>query len=101
MRREDRSRSDPRITRRTALKTGALISTGLFLGTVSAGIGAAGEDDPPSIVGEMTLEEKVSRTHGADGGPEGIAGYLQGVERLDVPGMGMADSPAGVVAADP
>ncbi|WP_226480162.1 glycoside hydrolase family 3 N-terminal domain-containing protein [Natrinema amylolyticum] len=101
MRKDDRSRSDAGLTRRTALKTGALTSTSLFLGTIGAGSAAADEDDPASIVEEMTLEEKVSRTHGADGGPEGIAGYLQGVERLDVSGMGMADSPTGVVAADP
>lgn len=86
-------------SRRTFLATGAASVLGLGLGSV--GVRGTVADDIESLIGEMSLEEKVSRTHGAEGGPEGIAGYLQGIERLDVPGMGMADGPPGASLGDP
>ena len=90
-------------TRRTFLKaTGALTATGAVVGSASGAAAARQADaDPEELVSQMTLDEKVSRTHGAGGGPEGIAGYLQGVERLDVPGMGMADGPPGASLGEP
>ncbi|WP_205427873.1 glycoside hydrolase family 3 C-terminal domain-containing protein [Halorussus sp. MSC15.2] len=83
-------------SRRTFLRaTGALTVGGSLLGSVDVAAADSGDADLEKLVAEMTLDEKVSRTHGAEGGPEGIAGYLQGVESPDVPGMGMADGPPG------
>ncbi|MDS0300711.1 glycoside hydrolase family 3 C-terminal domain-containing protein [Halogeometricum sp. S1BR25-6] len=90
-------------SRRTFLRaTGGLALSGAFLGSAGS---VAGDEETEAeleeLVAEMTLEEKVSRTHGADGGPEGVAGYLTGVERLDVPGMVMADGPPGASLGTP
>lgn len=90
-----------RLSRRGVLKAGAVASTGLVLGSAGGANVTANSEEIDDILEDMTLGEKVRRTHGTDGGPAGIAGYLDGVERLDVPGMGMADSPTGVVADDP
>lgn len=89
-------------SRRAFLAAGTASAVGLGLGVGS--VGAAGvdtDDDIEALIKEMTLEEKVRRTHGAEGDPEGIAGYLQGIERLDVPGMGMADGPPGASLDEP
>ncbi|RDI71538.1 beta-glucosidase [Halopelagius longus] len=90
------------VSRRQFVQLAAAVSAagGALSGTAAAD-GDEGGGDAAELVEEMTLEEKVSRTHGAEGGPEGIAGYLQGVERLDVPGMGMADGPPGASLGDP
>ncbi|WP_435095895.1 beta-glucosidase [Halarchaeum sp. P4] len=48
------------------------------------------------LVAELTLAEKVALTHGAND-PDGRAtGYVQGIERLDVPPLRMVDGPLGV-----
>lgn len=93
-------------SRRAFLAAGTAAAVGLGLGIGAGSVGAAGHDadadiDIGSLIEEMSLEEKVGRTHGAEGGPEGIAGYLQGIERLDVPGMGMADGPPGASLGEP
>jgi beta-glucosidase len=52
------------------------------------------------LLGQMTLEEKISMIHGA---PEpaatnqGQAGYLPGIPRLGIPSLRMADGPPGVL----
>ncbi|WP_336342788.1 glycoside hydrolase family 3 C-terminal domain-containing protein [Halalkalicoccus ordinarius] len=103
--REERRRGEERTnetSRRAFLAAGAASAAGLGLGP--GPIGAAGvetDEDVEALLEEMTLEEKVSRTHGAENAPEGIAGYLRGVERLDVPGMGMADGPPGASLGEP
>lgn len=90
-------------SRRAFLRaTGGLALSGALLGSAGS-VAADGEDEAEleELVAEMTLDEKVSRTHGADGGPEGVAGYLTGIERLDVPGMVMADGPPGASLGTP
>ncbi|MFC6826764.1 beta-glucosidase [Halopelagius fulvigenes] len=97
------------VSRRQFVQLAAAVSAagGALSGTAAAGedgeggTTADGDADAAELVEEMTLDEKVSRTHGAEGGPEGIAGYLQGVERLGVPGMGMADGPPGASLGEP
>ncbi|WP_324757391.1 glycoside hydrolase family 3 protein [Haloarcula montana] len=79
-----------------ALATAALLGAG---GTASAEHG--GEPDLAALVDQMELEEKVQRTRGGSGGPSGIAGYLPGIPRLDVPEMGMADGPPGASLGSP
>ncbi|WP_122089845.1 glycoside hydrolase family 3 N-terminal domain-containing protein [Halalkalicoccus subterraneus] len=89
-------------SRRTFLAAGATSVLGLGLGSVGiAGAEPSADEDIGALIEEMTLAEKVSRTHGAEDGPEGIAGYLQGIERLDVSGMGMADGPPGASLGEP
>ena len=87
-------------TRRGFMRgTGALATAALLGTTASAEHG--GEPDIAALVDDMTLDEKVSRTHGGSGGPSGVAGYLPGVPRLDVPGMAMADGPPGASLGSP
>ncbi|MYU12958.1 beta-glucosidase, partial [Streptomyces sp. SID8361] len=57
--------------------------------------GAAARVD--TLIGRMTLEEKVSLLHGAkDPLSLGQAGYTPGVPRLGIPPLRLADGPAGV-----
>ncbi|MEU5688957.1 glycosyl hydrolase [Streptomyces venezuelae] len=53
-----------------------------------------------SLVGRLTLDEKISLLHGATD-PEalGQAGYVPGVPRLGIPPLRLADGPAGVRVA--
>ncbi|MFI7316572.1 beta-glucosidase [Streptomyces venezuelae] len=53
-----------------------------------------------SLVGRLTLGEKISLLHGATD-PEalGQAGYVPGVPRLGIPALRLADGPAGVRVA--
>ncbi|NUH42525.1 glycoside hydrolase family 3 C-terminal domain-containing protein [Streptomyces samsunensis] len=91
-----------------------------FLGAMAAAGGggwpaAAAEPDPAAgprpasgpapgpaarvdtLIGRMTLEEKVSLLHGAkDPLSLGQAGYTPGVPRLGIPPLRLADGPAGV-----
>lgn len=62
--------------------------------------------DIDALIAAMTLEEKVSMLHGTGFGatPErclGSAGYVAGVERLGIPGLCMADGPAGIRVSEP
>ncbi|MEU5269204.1 beta-glucosidase family protein [Streptomyces hygroscopicus] len=53
-----------------------------------------------SLIGRMTLEEKVALLHGAtDPHSLGQAGYTPGVPRLGIPPLRLADGPAGVRVA--
>ncbi len=102
----DERRDDAEPTRRTFLRaTGALGATLPFLTGAGSAAAQGREDgvdvDVESLVEQMTLDEKVRRTHGTDGGPEGIAGYVAGVERLGVPGIAMADGPPGASLGSP
>src|ERR1700744_4416194 len=64
------------------------------------------------VIKQMTLDEKMNFVHGtgwnglrADAvvpkGSLGGAGYVQGVERLGIPGINMADSAVGVRLSGP
>lgn len=94
-----------------------------FLGAMAAAGGggwpaAAAEPDPAAgprpasgpapgpaarvdtLIGRMTLEEKVSLLHGAEDPLSlGQAGYIPGVPRLGIPPLRLADGPAGVRVA--
>lgn len=89
--------------RRTVLKaTGVAAAATPLLGEI--GTAAAQADDGrdlEALVDELTLAEKVLRTHGSSGGPEGIAGYVRGIESRDVPGIAMADGPTGASLGEP
>ncbi|MEV4109612.1 glycoside hydrolase family 3 C-terminal domain-containing protein [Nonomuraea sp. NPDC049695] len=53
--------------------------------------------DVDALLGQLTLEEKISLLHGArDPASRGQAGYLPGVPRLGIPEVRLADGPAGV-----
>ncbi|WP_435101320.1 beta-glucosidase [Halarchaeum sp. P4] len=85
-------------SRRTFLQaTGALAVGGTLFGSVDV----AAAEDVETLVEQMSLEEKVSRTHGADVGPDGIAGSIQSVSTLDVPQLNMADGPPGASLGEP
>ncbi|MFE0173672.1 beta-glucosidase [Streptomyces sp. NPDC059002] len=50
-----------------------------------------------SLIGRLTLDEKISLLHGADDPKRlGQAGYVPGVPRLGIPPLRLADGPAGV-----
>jgi beta-glucosidase len=54
------------------------------------------------LIGQMTLDEKISMLHGAtDPEPYGQAGYVPGVARLGIMPLRLTDGPAGVRTAQP
>jgi beta-glucosidase len=61
---------------------------------------ASGEPRVDRLLGQMTLEEKLSLIHDGPEDPatyQGQAGYIAGVPRLGVPGLRLADGPPGVL----
>lgn len=83
-------------SRRSFLQlAGVLTASGTLLSTsVTA---QESDSDLEELVDEMTLSEKVYRTHGTDS-PNwtlGVGGYLGGIERLGIRGIGMSGSSAG------
>lgn len=56
------------------------------------------EDEVERLLGEMTLEEKVSQMHGADALPRDGLWMGLPVERLGIPAFAMSDGPRGVTA---
>ncbi|HEY8979488.1 MAG TPA: glycoside hydrolase family 3 C-terminal domain-containing protein [Streptomyces sp.] len=62
--------------------------------------GPAGSQRVRSLLGRLTLDEKISLVHGAtDPQRLGQAGYLPGVPRLGIPELRLTDGPAGVNVA--
>lgn len=56
------------------------------------------------LLSQMTLEEKLTLIHGTHEDPavyQGQAGYLQGIPRLNIPGLRFADGPPGVLTRHP
>src|ERR1700680_4557824 len=101
--RSDRMRSQRR-TRYVAVKC-------TVLGVAVLGIGlpmALGQSGVPAVTGnarvdkllsQMTLAEKLTLIHDGREDPskyQGQAGYVGGVPRLGIPGLGFAGGPAGV-----
>ena len=56
----------------------------------------ATETTVEELLSELTVEEKCTLVSGASDPTGRATGYLEGVERLDVPSLGMADGPLGV-----
>src|SRR5579871_382313 len=57
-----------------------------------------------ALLGQMTLEEKISLVHGSAEDPAmsaGEAGFLPGVPRLGIPSLRIADGPPGVAVSRP
>lgn len=55
-----------------------------------------------TLLGRLTLDEKISLVHGAaDPKRTGAAGYIPGVPRLGIPELRLTDGPAGVNLAKP
>lgn len=76
-----------------ATATGGLTTPVHALDRPEAGAGPRVE----SLIGRLTLDEKISLLHGAtDPNSLGQAGYVPGVPRLNVPPLRLADGPAGV-----
>ncbi|MFK4070635.1 beta-glucosidase [Streptomyces sp. NPDC029674] len=69
-------------------------------GTAGVAVPAHAAARVESLVGRLTLDEKISLLHGAKD-PEGLgqAGYVPGVPRLGIPPLRLADGPAGVRVA--
>ena len=78
----------------------------------SAGWAAAQEGVPmvtgdarvDKLLSQMTLDEKLTLTHGTREDPaayQGQAGYLAGIPRLGIPGLRFADGPPGVLTRHP
>ncbi|MEV7196039.1 glycoside hydrolase family 3 N-terminal domain-containing protein [Streptomyces sp. NPDC093510] len=65
-----------------------------------AGQGPGAGPRVESLIGRLTLDEKISLLHGATD-PKGLgqAGYVPGVPRLGIPPLRLADGPAGVRVA--
>jgi beta-glucosidase len=56
------------------------------------------------LLGQMTMEEKLTLIHGTHEDPsvyQGQAGYLGGIPRLGIPGLRFADGPPGVLTRHP
>jgi len=56
------------------------------------------------LIGQMTLDEKISMIHGAQepaATDQGQPGYLPGIPRLGIPSLRMADGPPGVLTRIP
>jgi len=56
------------------------------------------------LLSQMTLQEKLTLTHGTHEDPavyQGQAGYLAGIPRLGIPGLRFADGPPGVLTRHP
>lgn len=55
-------------------------------------------DEVKKIIDEMTLEEKISVLHGANGDPNcaNQAGYIAGIDRLEIPELFLVDGESGV-----
>ncbi|WP_226023315.1 beta-glucosidase family protein [Halomicrobium salinisoli] len=53
------------------------------------------------LLDRLTLEEKVSLTHGAVDPAGNATGYVPGVDRLGIPELRLADGPLGVRTEDP
>lgn len=76
-----------------ATATGGLTTPVHALDRPEAGAGPRVE----SLIGRLTLDEKISLLHGAtDPNSLGQAGYVPGVPRLNIPPLRLADGPAGV-----
>jgi beta-glucosidase len=76
-----------------ATATGGLTTPVHALNRPEAGAGPRVE----SLIGRLTLDEKISLLHGAtDPNSLGQAGYVPGVPRLNIPPLRLADGPAGV-----
>lgn len=76
-----------------ATATGGLTTPVHALDRPEAGVGPRVE----SLIGRLTLDEKISLLHGAtDPNSLGQAGYVPGVPRLNIPPLRLADGPAGV-----
>ena len=66
--------------------------------------GITGNARVDRLLGEMTLDEKITMIHGVDEGHstnQGEAGYLPGIKRLGIPPMRFADGPPGVLTRLP
>ncbi|MFI9383808.1 glycoside hydrolase family 3 C-terminal domain-containing protein [Kutzneria sp. NPDC052558] len=92
------------------------VSTALVLGTAIPGAAAAAPDSGPNpacpwvgsrapidvkvsqVLGQMTLDEKITMVHGAAG--SAYVGYVPGDARLCIPALKMQDGPVGVRMPD-
>ncbi|MEU1334806.1 glycoside hydrolase family 3 N-terminal domain-containing protein [Streptomyces sp. NPDC005865] len=95
------------VSRRSALRlvggaitVAAAATAGVAVPTYAAGRARQGSGAGPrveSLIGKLTLDEKISLLHGAtDPKSLGQAGYVPGVPRLRIPPLRLADGPAGV-----
>ncbi|MEU6825938.1 glycoside hydrolase family 3 N-terminal domain-containing protein [Streptomyces atriruber] len=98
------------VSRRSALRlvggaitVAAAATTGVAVPSHAAARSRQGPGAGPrieSLIGRLTLDEKISLLHGATD-PKGLgqAGYVPGVPRLGIPALRLADGPAGVRVA--
>ncbi|WP_439382374.1 beta-glucosidase [Amycolatopsis lexingtonensis] len=76
---------------------GVLLTSGLAAAGAAADPAAKFSPRVRGIVGELTLDEKLSLVHGGtDPNSVGEAGYVPGVPRLGIPSLRLADGSAGV-----
>ncbi len=76
---------------------GVLLTSGLAAAGAAADPAAKFSPRVRDIVGELTLDEKLSLVHGGtDPNSVGEAGYVPGVPRLGIPSLRLADGSAGV-----
>ena len=95
--RNDLLRAQPRLRTAAVVLAGVLLTSGLAAAGAAADPAANFSPRVQSILGELTLDEKLSLVHGGDD-PNSIgeAGFVPGVPRLGIPSLRLADGSAGV-----
>ena len=100
---------------RSVQSTQRTMSIRAIIGGVSLLLGASmalaqsvpvvtGDARVDKLLSQMTLQEKLTLTHGTHEDPavyQGQAGYLAGIPRLGIPGLRFADGPPGVLTRHP
>ncbi|WP_290062435.1 beta-glucosidase family protein [Amycolatopsis solani] len=95
--RNDLLRARPRLRTAAVVLAGVLLTSGLAAAGAAADPAAKFSPRVRGLVGELTLDEKLSLVHGGtDPNSVGEAGYVPGVPRLGVPSLRLADGSAGV-----
>nr|AUO14861.1 Beta-glucosidase [Amycolatopsis sp.] len=93
--RNDLLRARPRAA--AVVLAGVLLTSGLAASAAAADPAAKFSPKVRSLVGELTLDEKLSLVHGGnDPDSVGEAGYVPGVPRLGIPSLRLTDGSAGV-----
>ena len=95
--RNDLLRARPRLRTAAVVLAGVLLTSGLAAAGAAADPAAKFSPRVQSILGELTLDEKLSLVHGGDDpNSVGEAGFVPGVPRLGIPSLRLADGSAGV-----
>jgi len=89
---------------KAVLGLAVMITLGVRLAWAQRVQAVTGDVRVDKLLGQMTLEERMTLIHGTKEDPavyQGQAGYLAGIPRLNIPGLRFADGPPGVLTRHP